>query len=390
MDPEWWRRAKDLFDKALALPEAERRAFIDAECTNDSALREEVLALLGEDARGDSSLEENVASWARKVLEPPAPAFRSIGPYRVLRLLGRGGMGAVYLAEQPGRHVAIKVLSDASLSHGRRERFEREQHVLAQLTHASIARLYEANTLDDGTPYFVMEYVEGMSITRYCATNACTLAQRLAVFREVCEAVQYAHREAVIHRDLAGVRHCQADRKSGSACFGHADRAHDDAGLRGAGATMWHGGWRVHGRLRTRSHPLRIADQQTALRSEGLFTHAAPRKPSADASDDAASPVGRPSRAEWADLDLICLTAAHQDPQRRYSSVEALIRDLDRFRNIEPLEASPDRLGYRLGKFLRRNRGPVAGTAVALVNGWASCLLASYCLNFTDRDAGST
>src|SRR5258707_9873662 len=113
-------------------------------------------------------------------------------------------MGGVYLAERRdlGSQVAVKVLRDAWLSPSRRERFASEQRLLAQLNHPSIARLYDADTSDDGTPWFVMEYVEGVPLTKYCFERASPVRERLELFRAVCEAVQYAHRDAVIHRDL--------------------------------------------------------------------------------------------------------------------------------------------------------------------------------------------
>jgi serine/threonine-protein kinase len=119
-------------------------------------------------------------------------------------VLGEGGMGVVYLAERAdlGSRAAIKILRDAWLSPSRRERFAAEQRTLAQLNHPSIARLYDADTLPDGTPWFVMEYVEGVPLNAYCDTHASTIPERLKLFRDVCEAVQHAHALAIIHRDL--------------------------------------------------------------------------------------------------------------------------------------------------------------------------------------------
>jgi serine/threonine-protein kinase len=127
-----------------------------------------------------------------------------IGSYRLLSLLGRGGMGVVYLAEREDLHslAAIKFLRDAKLSPHRRERFLQEQRILARLNHPLISRLYDAGTLSDGTPYFVMEYVDGLPVTTFCERRGLSLLQRLRLFRQVCEAVQYAHRQALIHRDL--------------------------------------------------------------------------------------------------------------------------------------------------------------------------------------------
>jgi eukaryotic-like serine/threonine-protein kinase len=151
-------------------------------------------------------LDQSVATLADRVLTDELSALlpREFGPYRVLRVLGEGGMGLVYLAERKdlGSKVAIKVLHDSWLSPTRRERFASEQRLLAQLTHPSIARLYDADTLPDGTPWFAMEYVDGIPLTEYCRKRNCTIDQRLRLYRSVCEAVQYAHAHAVIHRDL--------------------------------------------------------------------------------------------------------------------------------------------------------------------------------------------
>src|SRR5208282_635297 len=141
------------------------------------------------------------------VLTDPASSplpFKDFGPYRIVRAIGEGGMGIVYLAEREdlGSQVAIKILRDAGLSPGRRHLFAAEQRTLAQLNHPSIARLYDADTSPDGSPFFVMEYVEGVPFTLYCDKNNCSINGRLRLFRAVCEAVLYAHQHAVIHRDL--------------------------------------------------------------------------------------------------------------------------------------------------------------------------------------------
>ena len=163
--------------------------------------------MLDEDSRGDSLLDRDVSHLAKAMLDTTAAPVKpvdSFGPYRLGEMLGEGGMGVVYLAERAdlGSKAAIKILRDAWLSPARRERFAAEQRTLAQLNHPSIARLYDADTLSDGTPWFVMEYVEGLPLTAYCDTHTSTIAERLGLFRNVCEAVQHAHRHAIIHRDL--------------------------------------------------------------------------------------------------------------------------------------------------------------------------------------------
>src|SRR5580693_2269475 len=207
MDSSRWQRVQTLFHEAADLPSSEQRGFLEAKCGDDVALVSEVLILLQEDSRGGSMLERDVAHVAHQVLSGPsadAPPFKEFGPYRITQALGEGGMGMVYLAEREdlGSQVAIKLLRDAWLSPARRGRFAIEQRTLAQLNHPSIARLYDADTSPDGTPFFVMEYVEGVPLTEYCKTQQCSIAERLRLFRSVCEAVLYAHQHAVIHRDL--------------------------------------------------------------------------------------------------------------------------------------------------------------------------------------------
>src|SRR6185312_13307578 len=169
MDAERWARIQEVFHRAVEMPAADQDAFLDAECGDDRSLREEVSALLDEDARGESLLDHDVAHVANEDL---------------------------------GRDAAIKILRDAWLSPARRERFASEQRTLAQLNHPLIARLYDADTLADGTPWFVMEYVDGVPLTDYCRHRDSPMPDRLRLFRSVCEAVQHAHGHAIIHRDL--------------------------------------------------------------------------------------------------------------------------------------------------------------------------------------------
>ena len=193
MDSTRWERIQILFHEVADLPELEQGAFLKTACGDDEGLVAEVLALVEEDARGTSLLDHDLAHVAHHVLDkdvPPSLPFKEFGPYRIKEAIGEGGMGVVYLAERVdlGSLVAIKILRDAWLSPARRERFASEQRTLAQLNHPSIARLYDADTLDDGTPWFVMEYVEGIPLTEYCSQHTCPIEERLKLFRAVCEA----------------------------------------------------------------------------------------------------------------------------------------------------------------------------------------------------------
>jgi len=398
MDAARWQRIQALFHAAADLPEAERQVFLEDRCADDRSLIGEVVALLKEDAAGDSVLDRGLAHAARQVLDGgPAGPQTELGPYRIKRILGEGGMGVVYLAERKdlGSLAAIKILRDAWLSPARRDRFASEQRTLAQLNHPSIARLYDADTLPDGTPWFVMEYVEGQTLTEYCAARIRTIPGRLALFRAVCEAVLHAHQHAVIHRDLkpsnilvkhdgtvklldfgiakqlesldmtadqtrTGLRLMTPAYASPEQILGGRVGVHTD--IYSLGVVLYE---LLTGRL-----PFDLSSR-TPGEVETMVAKLEPERPSIVARRLAASPGGGSvvhtgSRTSWADLDVLCLTAMHKDPERRYRTVEALIRDVDHFLEGEPLEARPDTMGYRLGKFVRRNSRQVAAAALAL------------------------
>ena len=173
-----WARAQELFHAALDCSERERADFLREACGEDAALHDQVAALLAADSAGNAVLDRGIAAAASGVLgEAPAGAA-TFGPYRVTGVLGEGGMGIVYRARRDdlGAEAAIKILRDASLSPSRRERFAFEQRVLARLEHPAIARLYDADVLPDGTPWFAMELVEGVPITEYCRAHDLSVA----------------------------------------------------------------------------------------------------------------------------------------------------------------------------------------------------------------------
>lgn len=392
MESARWQRIQNLFHDAADLPQGEQRPFLQTACGEDGQLMLEVLAMLDQDARGASLLDRELADVAHQTLTEVAPQqVRDFGPYRIVKLLGEGGMGVVYLCEREdlGTQVAIKVLRDAWLSPARRERFATEQRMLAQLTHPSIARLYDADTLADGTPWFVMEYVEGLPLTEYCQKHNCSVERRLQLFRSVCEAVQYAHQHAVIHRDLKPSNILVKDDGTVRLLdFGIAKQMESldvpveqtMTGLRlmtpayaapeqirgdrvGIHTDVYSLGVILY-ELLTRQLPFDLSNLTPAEAASVIAEHE-PGRPSAAVKRYPDAQAAAVSTTAWADLDVLCLAAMHKDPQRRSHSVEALIRDIDHYLKGEPLEARADSLGYRVGKFVRRNRRAV--TAAALV-----------------------
>lgn len=209
MDAARWSRVEALFHESLERPEQERMAFLRAASAGDTELVESVASMLAEDCRGSSLLDRGLTEIAFEALgdSTDTVSVSDVGPYRLERILGEGGMGVVWLAERTdaGNLVAIKFLPNAGLSPARRERFTCEIRTLAKLKHPYIARLYDAGTLAGGTPWFVMEYVEGVQFTDYCSQPIRPFEERLRLFRSVCEGVQYAHGQEVIHRDLVGI-----------------------------------------------------------------------------------------------------------------------------------------------------------------------------------------
>jgi serine/threonine-protein kinase len=206
VDPERWQQIQSIFHQVVDRPQPERTAALESACGGDESLMADVAGLLEEDARNSSVLDRDLSGIAHQVVDVPLAfmPFEEFGPYRVKSVLGEGGMGVVYLAEREdlGSLVAIKILRDAWLSPARLARFESEQRTLANLNHPSIARIYDADCLANGTPWFVMEFVEGVPLTDYCRQHESSVEERVRLFRAVCEAVQYAHSQAIIHRDL--------------------------------------------------------------------------------------------------------------------------------------------------------------------------------------------
>ena len=397
MDHNRWERIQSLFHQTADLPPAEQDAFLQAACAHDSALIHEVSAMLKEDARPASLLERGIAGVAHALLNDPDPAQfprQQFGPYHLIRLLGEGGMGLVYLAERTdlGSLVAIKILRDAWLSPARRERFASEQRTLAQLNHASIARLYDADALPDGTPWFAMEYVEGVPLTEYSKLHASPLDTRIHLFRAVCEAVQYAHSQAVIHRDLkpsnilvkqdgsirlldfgiakqlesldtpvnqtmTGLRLMTPAYAAPEQIRGDRVGIHTD--VYSLGVILFE--------LLTGQLPFDLSNLTPAEAASIVAEHE-PGKPSSILRTGNPPPdVASLNKSVWSELDVLCLTAMHKDPARRYRSVEALIRDIDYYLRAEPLEARPDTFSYRVGKFVQRHQRMVVTSVAAIV-----------------------
>ncbi|MDQ3754170.1 MAG: serine/threonine protein kinase, partial [Acidobacteriota bacterium] len=219
MTPERWKQVEEVFQDALDLAPGERGRFIAEACADDEQLRAEVEALVGQYESAGEFIElpafagggigpaSGPFATAPTVLAEDDPmAGRRIGAYKIVREIGRGGMGAVYLAVRADsefqKRVAIKLVKRGMDTDFILRRFRNERQILASLDHPHIARLLDGGTTDDGLPYFVMDYIEGQPLYRYCDGQKLTVAERVKLFCQICSAVHYAHQNLVVHRDI--------------------------------------------------------------------------------------------------------------------------------------------------------------------------------------------
>jgi serine/threonine-protein kinase len=380
-------RIDAVFDALLDLPPGEQLAYLERTAAGDPELRSEVLQLLQAHRLSRGILDAPVADWGAELLrpdEPPGPPPERIGPWRVVRALGRGGMGVVFLAERDDglyeQRAAVKVIR-----HGAPEmvrRFVDERRILARLEHPGIARLIEGGLTPGGQPYFAMELVEGAHLDQYCRDHGLSLDRRLELVTDVCEAVSYAHQHLVIHRDLkpSNILVTPAGRVK-LLDFGIAKLLTEEAEtsrtrtqyamltpdfaapeqVRGEAistATDVYALGVLLYLLLTDDYPYHLPGK-SLVEVTRVICEQQPAKPSTR------GPAGSRRRIEG-DLDLIVLTALRKDPRRRYQSPAALAEDLRRFREQRPILARPDSPAYRLGKFARRHRGVVL-TGASLV-----------------------
>ncbi len=401
-DPELFRRAGALFDRAVEMDAARREAYLSDACRDDPALRAEVESLLDADRRADG-LDQPAALRAAPLVaealaEPSASALEgsAIGPYRVLRELGRGGMGRVFLAERADgqfeKRVALKLVGVEILTAEARRRFERERQILARLEHPHIARLYDGGVTAEGQPWYAMEWVDGLPITRHCDDRGLSIEDRLGLFLQVCDGVQHAHRSLVVHRDLKPANILIDERGQAKLLdFGIAKLLDP---LETAGDVT-----RTEARLFTpeyaapeqrRGEPVTTATDVWALgillcellagrrpataTGEANPTDAAAtgrRRLSDMAGDEEAARRGlsrpRLARRLRGDLDTIVAAALRVEPERRYASAEAFADDLRRHLKGSPVRARRDTVRYRAGKFVRRHRVGVAVAAAGVV-----------------------
>jgi serine/threonine protein kinase len=378
-----WKRLQALFDEAIKRDGGERYDFLSSMCAGDPEMLEEAGAMVAADMGSASVLDRGLDAVILDLFAASQETAQNetFGPYRLLRLLGEGGMGTVWLAERQDTHtsVAMKFLPHAKLSPSRRHRFAQEVKTFGKLKHPFIARFLDAGTTTDGTPWFVMEYVDGVPLNEYVVQTVTGVFERLRLFRKICEAVLYAQNLTIVHRDLKPSNILiEWDGTPKLLDFGIArdlhelegDSEHTRNGIRFLSLSYAAPEWVHDGTvgLFTDVYSLGVILYE-------LLTGTLPSANFGSRAEKMNTPIPRPSvqsrtiyrdkDVPWSDLDLLCLKALHFDHDQRYQSAEALLRDLDHCLNEEPLEARPATFSYRLVKYLKRNRDSVAVGAMA-------------------------
>ena len=395
---ERWARVERLFDEALTLPPPLRAELLARHARNDDRLVQDVQALLDQiQTRGDLLDRAAAQNIVGKLAAPSLAMGTRVGPWRVLGFVGRGGMGEVYQAErcdgQFQQAAALKFIRREAVD--QLDRFHEERRLLARLDHPGIARLIDGGLSEDGRPWMAMEWVEGVSITDWCRDHEAGLRQRLGVFLQVCEAVAYAHRNLLVHRDLKpGNVLVSAEGRSKLLDFGvaklltsGADETRTQAPITLAyaapeqlaqgpitPATDVYALGLLLFEMLTGQRPWHRPEMSLPMLIDRQLRDPAPA-PSASAARLHAAPI--PPRQIRGDLDAITGCALRPEPERRYRSAAELVDDVYRYLDAQPVVARPESFAYLLHRFVRRNplATAFAGVAIlALVAGLAASL----------------
>lgn len=413
-----WQTIKSVFDEAVKLPPSKRKEFINKKCAGNPALRIEVISLLDSHDKAGAFLEtphiEATSGTSVKVKNDPFTG-KKFGKYKLVECIGTGGMGSVYLGVRDDgqfeQKVAIKFIKSGLNSGYVIKRFLNERKALASLNHPNIARLIDGGSTKSGMPFFIMEYVEGKPITRYCDDNKLNVQKRLELFLKICSAVQYAHRNLIVHRDIKPSNILVTnDGEPKLLDFGIAkilSPVSEDNNTKLTQTGMWnltpeyaspeqfkggnittvsdiyslgillykmltgHSPYKVKGKM---PHELNKIISETQPEKPSTIVGKVYEYYNADGKIKITSPeeigknregnIGRLRKKLKGDLDTILLMALRKEPERRYQSVEQFVEDIRRHLKGLPINARQDTLGYRAGKFIQRHKIAVAAAVI--------------------------
>ncbi len=408
MDQQQWKRINNVVDTALGLPEKERSTFIQGECDGDQKLRRQVTELIKSIERSDTeNFLGNIENYPHHLVRDISKeAFdedtstlvgTTIDKYKLLELIGHGGMGSVFLAERADEaydgKVALKLMRAGMDTPSNIARFKRERNILAKLNHPNIARLLDGGMTNYGLPYLVMEYIEGTPLFAFCDENRLSIEQRIQLFKSVCEAVQHAHNNATIHRDLKpsniivtnegkvkildfGIAKLLEPENPDTQLFktqtgariltlGYASPEQVEHKTITTGTDIYTLGILLY-ELLSGVHPFEMHGKNFT-EIEQLIRHKTPAKPSArfrDLTADQQQEIGQFRKTSpdnlikkiRGDLDAITMKILLKEPCARYDTVNQLMEDLERREQNLPIIARKDSLQYKTGKFLKRHK----------------------------------
>lgn len=402
MSPEGWQEVKELFEAALERQGSEREAFIRAACERDETLGSELRRLLKSHDQAATFLEDRSLLFESLPIQPELPMITRAGPYRIVRKIGHGGMGTVYLAERSDgefrKQVAIKLMTPQFGAGKVVNRFRNERQVLAALDHPNIARLLDGGSTEQGFPYLVMDYVDGIRIDDWCDNRRLTVRARLKLFLHVCAAVEYAHAKQVIHRDIkpnnilvtaegvpklldfgiAKVLNPDLRAETLETTTGFAPMTPDYASPEqvrgeppGPPTDIYSLGLVLY-RLLTGRLPYQLPETDLP-RVAQVICEAEPVKPSVAVSRDDSMAASRGESAYGlrqalaGNLDNIVLNALRKEPERRYGSVREFSEDIERHLENVPVHARQESLHYHGRQFVGRHRTVIATAAVSTI-----------------------
>ena len=433
-----WEQIKEILEHAVRLAREHRKLYLDNECAGDQELRAEVESLIAShDAAGSQFLavaapDILLNSTSPHIHAPEAPRNHTIGNYRLIEELGRGGMGQVWLAEQTApvkRRVALKLIKGGIFDSETLQRFQTERQLLAIMDHPTIAKVFEAGATPDGQPYFVMEYVPGVPITDYCDQKKLKVPERLELFIQVCEGVQHAHQKAIIHRDLkpANILVVEVDGRPVPRIIdfglakGVAPALLGEVQFTLVGSFLGTPGYMSPEQA---DPAMRDVDTRTDVYSLGavlyvLLAGSLPfeteqwkKRPFHEAlrqlrEEDPPPPSTKVSRQDkvtnataeargtepkqlvsilCGDLDWIAMKALERDRTRRYATPSELAADIHRYLRHEAVQARPATMAYRISKYIRRHRVGVGVAAILTTVLVAFAAMQSVQLRRTTRE----